>query len=121
MLSNVAVCRICNKGELVFSTKDIGVASVPNMSCNRSSNEASAELTSTGYMDSKSEQKALTDYTLSILYVLGFLSVGDGGSEAQCLLGFCDLSNYAAMEKSTFTWIEQTLHPVVMAIVEDII
>jgi hypothetical protein len=100
----------------------MGVASVPHMSCNRCSNKVLAELTSTACMERKSEQKALSDYSLNVPHVLGFLSVVDGGSETQRLLGFCDLpNNYAAMERSTFTQSEQTIHPVAMAMVEDVI
>ena len=74
------------------------------MSCARCSNEVSAELTSTEYIERKSKQKALTDYSLNVLFVLGFLSVGDGGSEAQRLLGLCGLPNYAVNgEKHLYT------------------
>jgi hypothetical protein len=83
MLSQAAVCRKCKKGELFFGTKDIGAASLPEMKYSKCQHSVTAELTLASYHDKKLKQKALTDYSLNVLCVLGFLTAGDGGSEMQ--------------------------------------
>ena len=39
------------------------------------------------------------DYAVNILFVLGFMSSGDGGKEAERILGLLGLPNYTTMEK----------------------
>ena len=120
LLNNAAICRKCKKGQLIFSTKDIGIASLPSIECNKCKVVYSEKLTATEYIDKKTNHDTLTDYSINVLYVLGFLTVGDGGSEAQRLLGLCDLPNYTSMEKKTFSRIEQTIAPVILEIAEEV-
>jgi hypothetical protein len=54
-----------------------------------------------------------------VLFVLGFLSVGDGVREAQRLLGLLDLPNLTSMETKTFMRIEKEIAPVIIAIAEE--
>jgi hypothetical protein len=61
-------------------------------------------------MECKTEHKRLFDYAVNVLYVLGFLSVGDGASEAQRLLGLLDLPNLASMEKVILQELKRGLH-----------
>jgi len=48
-----------------------------------------------------------TDYAINIQFVLGFMTSGDGGKEAERILGLLGLPNYTTMEKRSFTTIEE--------------
>jgi len=48
-----------------------------------------------------------TDCAVNILFVLGFITSGDGGKEAERILGLLGLPNYTTMEKRSFTTIEE--------------
>ena len=120
MLNDGAVCKRCKKGQLSFVTKEIGIASLPTITCQQCDVHHTAELSKTEYIDKKTKHETLTDYSLNVLFVLGFLTVGDSGSEAQRILGLCDLPNYTSMEKKTFSRIEQTIAPVIMEIAEEV-
>jgi hypothetical protein len=50
-----------------------------------------------------------TDFALNVLYVIGFLSSGDGGVEASRILGLLGLPNDTTMETRSFPKIEQAL------------
>jgi hypothetical protein len=62
-----------------------------------------------------------TDYAINVLYVLGFVSVGDGCTEAARLLGVLGLPNDTTMESRSFTIIEERLVPVIGELLRDII
>jgi hypothetical protein len=98
-----------------------GVASLPETKCSKREHSASSGLTLTACVDKKIKQKSLTDHSLSVLCVLGFLTVGDGGSETQHLLGVCDLPNHSTMEKRSSARIEHTSNPVIMDTAEDVL
>jgi hypothetical protein len=44
----------------------------------------------------------MTDYALNVLYVLGFVSIGDGHTEAGRILGLCGLPNDTTMNTRSF-------------------
>jgi hypothetical protein len=54
-----------------------------------------------------------TNYAANVLYVLAFLSMGDGCSEAARLLELLGLPNDTTMESRSFTIIEDRIGPVV--------
>ena len=54
-----------------------------------------------------------TDYATNILFVLSFISSGDGGKEAERLLGLLGLHNSTSMEKRSFGIIESRLSPII--------
>jgi hypothetical protein len=62
-----------------------------------------------------------TDYAINVLYVLGFISVGDGCTEAARLLGVLGLPNDTTMESRSFTIIEERLVPLVRELLDEII
>ena len=62
-----------------------------------------------------------TDYALNIEYVLAFLASGDGGKEAERVLGFLGLPNATTMEKRSFPIIESRLTPVIKTLNEEIL
>ena len=53
-----------------------------------------------------------TDYAVNVLYVLGFIASGDGGTEASRLLGLVGLPNSTTMQSRSFGNIEKELSPV---------
>ena len=62
-----------------------------------------------------------TDYAINVLYVLGFIAVGDGCTEAARTLGLLGLPNDTTMESRSFTIIEERLYPLLHEISEEII
>lgn len=62
-----------------------------------------------------------TDYSTNILFVLSFISSGDGGKEAERLLGLLGLSNATSMEKRSFGIIENRLAPVIQDVADEIL
>jgi hypothetical protein len=55
----------------------------------------------------------MANYAVNVLYVLGFLSSGDGGREAACILGLLGLPNDTTMESRSFCIIEETISPAI--------
>jgi hypothetical protein len=53
----------------------------------------------------------MTDYALSVLCVLCFVSMGDGHSEAGRILGLCGLPNDTTRDSSSFHMIEDRVGP----------
>jgi RNA polymerase-binding transcription factor DksA len=53
----------------------------------------------------------MSDYALNVLYVLGFVSMGDGHSEAGRILGLCGLPNDTTMDSRSFHMIEDRVVP----------
>jgi len=62
-----------------------------------------------------------TDYAINILYVLGFLTSGDGGVEACRLLGLLGLPNSTTMEKRSFTIIEKRIGPILQGLCNEVL
>ena len=62
-----------------------------------------------------------TDYSSNILFVLSFLSSGDGGKEAERFLGLLGLHNSTSMEKRSFSIIESRLSPVIKELDDEIL
>ena len=62
-----------------------------------------------------------TDYAANILYVLGFISCGDGGKEAERILGLLGLSNATTMEKRSFGLIENRISQPIQSLTDEIL
>jgi hypothetical protein len=58
-------------------------------------------------IDSKDRRERSTDYAFNVPYIVGFLSIGDGGTEAARLLGLLGLPNSTTMRARSFTIIEE--------------
>jgi hypothetical protein len=63
----------------------------------------------------------MTDYALNVLYVIGFISMGDAHTEAGRLLGLCGLPNDTTMKGRSFSMIEERVGPFIRELGEDII
>jgi hypothetical protein len=62
-----------------------------------------------------------TDYAVNVLYILGFLAVGDGCTEAARLLGLLGLPNDTTMEGRSFTIIEERIGPLLRQACEEVV
>jgi hypothetical protein len=62
-----------------------------------------------------------TDYAINVLYVLGFISLGDGPTEAGRMLGLLGLPNDTTMESRSFGIVEERLGPILRSLCEEII
>lgn len=62
-----------------------------------------------------------TDYAINILYVLGFLSVGDGPVEAGRLCGLLGLPRDTSMERRSYPIIEERLAPAVLELGKEVL
>ena len=62
-----------------------------------------------------------TDSALNILYVLGFIASGDGGTEASRILGLLGLPNSTTMQGCSFGNIEREISPVIQEYTAEII
>lgn len=62
-----------------------------------------------------------TDYAINILYVLGFLSVGDGSVEAARLCGLLSLPRDTSMEARSYPLIEERLAPAIKELGEEML
>jgi hypothetical protein len=63
----------------------------------------------------------MTDRALNVLYVLGFISMGDAHTEAGRLLGLCGLPNDTTMKSRSFSMIEERLGPFIRSLCEEVI
>jgi hypothetical protein len=62
-----------------------------------------------------------TDYAINVLYVLSFISMGDGPTEAGRQLGLLGLPNDTTMQSRSFSIIEGRISPIIRDLCKDII
>jgi hypothetical protein len=62
-----------------------------------------------------------TDFAINALYVLGFLSCGDGGTEAGRLLGLLGLPNDTTMQSRSFGLIEERISPTIREVTDTVL
>jgi hypothetical protein len=67
------------------------------------------------------KRERMSDYALNLLYVLGFVSCGDGGAEAGRLLGLLGLPNDTTMERRSFGIIEESMSPFIKELTDTIL
>ena len=77
-----------------------------NNECNYISNFDKPCATSM-HVDDKGDYERMTEYAINVLYVLGFISMGDGHTEAGRLLGLLGLPNDTTMMNRSFGMIEE--------------
>ena len=125
--TNLRPCPQCGS-KLEFELKTVCLATSLRFSC---SNTKGCCFTAYGKNPAPAEvplainQSALrtrtTDYAINILYVLGFLVSGDGGEEAQKLLGILGLPNSTTMNRRSFPTIEKRIAPVLVELFDEIV
>ena len=111
------VCGSCG-GAPELQLDHVGISTVPTLKCIGCKKEVVAAVSHTASIPSetpRANRLRLTNTSVNVFCVLAFLSCGDGGSEAQRVLGLLDLPTSTSMEKSTFTRIERKLHPTILS------
>jgi hypothetical protein len=63
----------------------------------------------------------MTDYAINVLYVIGFISMGDAHTEAGRLLGLAGLPNDTTMKSRSFAMIEERIGPFLRDLCDNII
>jgi hypothetical protein len=118
-ISESSVCKNCRRKALEFRTKNVGVATTPSIVCTHCGRDTHSSPAKTGIGPSYENRRCLTDYAVNVLYVLGFLTVGDGSCEAQRILDLLDLPSPTTMERTSFPRIEKEISPFIIGIGED--
>jgi hypothetical protein len=122
MFEKLCLCPTCG-GKLTMSLKTVCLATSMVMTCNMRKcgfihySEPPAQVN----IDSKDNRERSTDFAINILYVVGFLSVGDGGTEAARLLGLLGLANSTTMKTRSFTIIEERIGPAIRKVANDML
>jgi hypothetical protein len=78
-------------------------------------------ITTTIHADDRHAHPKMTDYAINVLFVLGFISVGDGCTEAARLLGLLGLPNDTTMMQRSFGIIEERIGRFVRELCDEII
>jgi hypothetical protein len=119
-----AICKSCN-GSVSLEVKTTCVASSVFVTCNNVNcgyifhgDPASA---TTVHENTRDERERSTDYAANVLYVIAFLSMGDGCSEAARLLELLGLPNDTTMESRSFTIIEERIGPIIRNLTKTIL
>jgi hypothetical protein len=73
------------------------------------------------HLHDKGKYERMTDYAVNVLYVLGFITLGDAHTEAARLLGLLGLPNDTTMMNRSFTIIEERIGPFIRGVTEEII
>jgi hypothetical protein len=63
----------------------------------------------------------MTDYAVNVQFILCCLASGDGGKEAERILGFLGLPNSTTMGKRSFPLIEARLGPMIQSLTDEIL
>jgi hypothetical protein len=71
--------------------------------------------------ESLDNRRRSNDFAINVLYVLGFLSCGDGGAEAARMLGLLGLPNDTAMETRSFQLIEERISSTIVQVSQEIL
>jgi hypothetical protein len=110
---------------LEFKVRTVCIASNIELICNN--NECSyvcdfeRPCPTTIHVDERCNYERMTDYAINVLYVLGFISVGDGPTEAGRILGLMGLPNDTTMMNRSFGIIEGRVGRFVRELCEEII
>ena len=117
-------CPQC-KGPIEVSLRTVCIASSIGFSCKDDNCgylfHAEQPAPTTIHDESNDKYERSTDYAINVLYVLGFIAVGDGCTEAARLLGLLGLPNDTTMESRSFTIIEDRLGPLIREICNEIL
>jgi hypothetical protein len=119
-------CRSC--GEAVQVTvKNVCIATSIGIECLNEGcgflyhPELAPPAATTIHLDRGDNFERNTDYAVNVLYVLGFMSMGDGCTEAARLLGLIGLPNDTTMKSRSFTIIENRIGPILRKLMDDMV
>jgi hypothetical protein len=117
-------CPEC-MGPLVLDLNTVCIATSINISCMNPDCEFMSYSPEGGIAETTMHQgdnfKRMTDYALNVLYVVGFISMGDAHTEAGRLLGLCGLPNDTTMKGRSFSMIEERIGPFIRELASEIL
>jgi hypothetical protein len=109
-----AKCPEC-MGPLVLDLTTVCIATSIGISCRNPNCKFMSYSPEGGIAETTMHQgnnfKRMTDYALNVLYVVGFISMGDVHTDAGRLLGLCGLPNDTTMKGQSFSIIEERICP----------
>ena len=114
-------CPHCRTtGTMTLSFETVCVASIPKLVCANpecDSDTVTASIAETGLREEgETLHTRIKDFETNIRYVLAFIASGDGGKEAERLLGLLDLPNLTTMSSRSFAMVEKVLSVHVIAV-----
>jgi hypothetical protein len=120
-----STCPECN-GKLELKLRTVCIASCIELNCLNKDCPCicnySKPSTTKIHDNERYQYEKMTTYALNVLYVLGFMSVGDGHTEAGRMLGLLGLPNDTTMMNRSFgIIIKSRLFPFIQEICDDII
>jgi hypothetical protein len=119
-----AKCKSCNEA-LAFEVKTTCIASNVILSCTSRKCgyvfHSDPPAATTLHAGTNDKRERSTDYAINVLYVLSFLSSGDGCSEAARVLELLGLPNDTTMESRSFTIIEERIGPSIRKLTQELL
>jgi hypothetical protein len=109
---NLEVKTVCLASSVILTCKDLLCSFVYH------GDAASATIL---HVKDNNNFDRMMDYDVNVLYVVGFLSCGDGCTEAARLLGFMGLPNDTTMETRSFSIIKNQIAPTIFQLLEQIL
>jgi hypothetical protein len=117
-------CPKCNR-KLKLKVRTLCIASSIELVCNNKECSYLCDFprptTTKIHEKERHKHEKMTDYALNVLFVLGFISVGDGATEAGRLLGLLGLPNDTTMMARSFGVIEERIGPLMREICSEIL
>ncbi len=118
-------CPEC-EGELELNLRTVCIATSIELLCHNNDcsyvSDFARPSPTTLHADKEDKNyERMTDYAVNVLYVLGFISVGDGHTEAGRLLGLLGLPNDTTMMNRSFGIIEDRIGPYIRKLCDEII
>jgi hypothetical protein len=113
-IDKFAVCPDCN-GTMQASMETLCIATSLVISCNNNKcgyvfNSESPAVAGKCYAPGMSDNRRRSnDFAINVLFVVGFISCGDGGAEAARMLGLLGMPNDTTMETRSFQVIEKRI------------
>lgn len=128
MMEEFMVCPLCSdKVSVTITSIGSGIASFTRLECTDKmcsfvhvDSPLSADVPLTANAGSE-KIKRNTDFAVNVLYVLGLMASGDGGTEAARLLGLLGLPNATTMQARTFGNVEKQIGPVMQSLADELI
>jgi len=107
-------CLFCNSPVTITLQECLAVTTTPVIVCSGKCGRQMPDLPpSTGFEKGKKSRR-IVEYATNVLFVLAFMAMGDGGTEASKLLGFLNVPNSTTMANSTFRRVEADMNPIII-------
>jgi hypothetical protein len=115
-------CLKCN-GPVEMGVKTLCLASNIMVSCiNKDCGYIDvSDLPATAEVLAIDTRERSTDFAINVLYVVGFLSCGDGPTEAARILGLLGLPNDTTIHTRSFGLIEERISPIIQSVTDQIL